>query len=231
MYKLKTFNDIFGHQEQNKPQLHPFPWLMQQSTKAACHRDSSSSLHSLGVSMSHGVNHSFSRHRCSFYIINVVFLMLFRLSIPGIVILFDNKNLCHCSCSNYWNRLNVIFSSCQLIDKTEMSQDSKTSRDVTYSALLRDAIIEITGIAHFIPIIYVFTVALTRIASKTLHWCYENCMNTIKTASDAMACLKHPDSAGKKKNPCKMWLWLIVASAMEPNEVAACFVLSDRRYH
>ena len=30
-----------------------------------------------------------------------------------------------------------------------MSQDSKTSRDITYSALLRDANIKITGIAHF----------------------------------------------------------------------------------
>ncbi len=46
-----------------------------------------------------------------------------------------------------------------------------------------------------------------------------------------MAHSKHPDSAGMKKNPCDTRLWLIVASAIELDEVVACFVLSDGRYH
>ena len=108
-------------------------------------RDSSSSL--LWVFwMSHGINHSFSRHRCGFYTGNVVFLMLFRLSIPGIVFFYIKKS-CRDSCHDNWNKLNIIYSSYQLGDKPEMSQDSKTSCDVTYSTLLRDAKIEITGIA------------------------------------------------------------------------------------
>ena len=53
------------------------------------------------------------------------------------------------SCYDNWNRLNAIYSSYQLVDKTEMSQDSKMSRDVTYSALLRDVKIETSGIVQF----------------------------------------------------------------------------------
>ena len=63
--------------------------------------------------------------------------------------IFEIKKSVRYSCCNNWNRLNVIYSSYQLIDYTETALDSKTSWNITYSALLRDAKIEITGIAHF----------------------------------------------------------------------------------
>ena len=56
--------------------------------------------------------------------LNAVFLMLFRLSIPGIVFFFDIKKSCRYSCYHNWNRLNVICSSYQFRDKTEMSYES-----------------------------------------------------------------------------------------------------------
>ena len=108
-----------------------------------------------------------------------MFLMLFWLSIPRIVF-FDIKKSCRYSCYDNWNRLNVIYSSYQLKDKTETSQDSKTSCDITYSAVLRDAKIEVTRIAHF------YSCSLhTKSCSKTQYICsgFETGSSSLKTGS------------------------------------------------